>query len=171
MPSRSQYRPHFHFACGWREGKRFSSECESIRTPSIMRTFIAIVMLQLMTELSWSVLWTEKRNIHGNRNVTQFKHADTKESCVRIPFHAVLHTFFTFPMDPSLRLTFTHFPSWAICNMTSAAFSLTLPNLCGLVARAPGCYPRGPGFDSRRYQIFWVAEGLERGPVNPYEDK
>jgi hypothetical protein len=31
--------------------------------------------------------------------------------------------------------------------------------------------PRGPGFDSRRYQIFRVAVGLERGPLSPCEDK
>jgi hypothetical protein len=31
--------------------------------------------------------------------------------------------------------------------------------------------PRGPGFDSRRYQIFWAALGLERGPLSPCEDK
>jgi hypothetical protein len=31
--------------------------------------------------------------------------------------------------------------------------------LCGLVIR-------GPGFDSRRYQIFWEIVGLERGPLS-----
>jgi hypothetical protein len=35
----------------------------------------------------------------------------------------------------------------------------------------PGCTPWGPGFDSRRRQIFWVAVGLERGPLSPCEDK
>ena len=25
---------------------------------------------------------------------------------------------------------------------------------------------RGPGFDPRRYQIFWVVVGLERGPLS-----
>jgi hypothetical protein len=30
---------------------------------------------------------------------------------------------------------------------------------------------RGPEFDSRRYQIFWVAAGLERGPLSRCEDK
>jgi hypothetical protein len=38
--------------------------------------------------------------------------------------------------------------------------------LCGLVVRVPGCIFRGPGFDSRRYQIFWVAVGLKRGPLS-----
>jgi hypothetical protein len=42
---------------------------------------------------------------------------------------------------------------------------------CGLLVRLPGCLPIGPGFDSRSYQIFWVAVGLERGPLSPCEDK
>jgi hypothetical protein len=29
-----------------------------------------------------------------------------------------------------------------------------------------GCRPRGPEFDSRRYQIFRVAKGLEPGPLS-----
>ena len=36
--------------------------------------------------------------------------------------------------------------------------------LCGLVVRVSGYRYRGLGFDSRRYQIFWVVVGLERGP-------
>jgi hypothetical protein len=35
--------------------------------------------------------------------------------------------------------------------------------LCGLVVRVYGYRSRGPGFDSRRFQIFWEAVGLERG--------
>jgi hypothetical protein len=38
--------------------------------------------------------------------------------------------------------------------------------LCGLVARVPGYKSRGPGFDYRRYQIFWEVVGLERGPLS-----
>jgi hypothetical protein len=38
--------------------------------------------------------------------------------------------------------------------------------LCGLVVRVLGRRPRGPEFDSLCYQIFWVAMGLERGPLN-----
>jgi hypothetical protein len=38
--------------------------------------------------------------------------------------------------------------------------------LCGLVIRVPGDRPRGPGFDSRRYQVFCVVESLERGPLS-----
>jgi hypothetical protein len=32
--------------------------------------------------------------------------------------------------------------------------------LCGLVVRVAGRWPRGPGFDSWRYQIFLVAVGI-----------
>jgi hypothetical protein len=38
--------------------------------------------------------------------------------------------------------------------------------LCGLVVRVPGYRFRGPGLDSRRYQIFWEVVGLERGPFS-----
>jgi hypothetical protein len=38
--------------------------------------------------------------------------------------------------------------------------------LCGLAVRVPGYRSRGPGFDSRRYQVFWEVVGLERGPLN-----
>jgi hypothetical protein len=36
----------------------------------------------------------------------------------------------------------------------------------GLAVRIPGCQPRSLGFDSRRYHIFCVAMGLERGPLS-----
>jgi len=38
--------------------------------------------------------------------------------------------------------------------------------LCGLVVRVSGYRYRGPGFDPRRYQIFWVVVGLELGPLS-----
>ena len=38
--------------------------------------------------------------------------------------------------------------------------------LCGLVVRVSDYRYRGLGFDSRRYQIFWVAVGLERGALS-----
>jgi hypothetical protein len=37
---------------------------------------------------------------------------------------------------------------------------------CGLLVRVSGYRSRGPGFDSRPYQIFWEVEGLERGPLS-----
>jgi hypothetical protein len=37
--------------------------------------------------------------------------------------------------------------------------------LCDIVVRVPVYRSRGPGFDFRRYQIFWVVE-LERGPLS-----
>jgi hypothetical protein len=38
--------------------------------------------------------------------------------------------------------------------------------LCGLVVRFPGYRSRVPGFHSRRYQISWEVEGLERSPLS-----
>ena len=38
--------------------------------------------------------------------------------------------------------------------------------VCGLVVRVSGYTYSGPGFDPRRYQIFWVVVGLERGPLS-----
>jgi hypothetical protein len=38
--------------------------------------------------------------------------------------------------------------------------------LCGLVVRVSSYRARGPGFDSRRYQIFWEVVGLQRGPLS-----
>jgi hypothetical protein len=34
------------------------------------------------------------------------------------------------------------------------------------VVRVPSYRSRGPGFDSRHYQIFWQVVGLERGPLS-----
>jgi hypothetical protein len=34
------------------------------------------------------------------------------------------------------------------------------------VVRVPGYRSWGPGFESRRYQIFWEVVGLERGPLS-----
>jgi hypothetical protein len=39
-------------------------------------------------------------------------------------------------------------------------------SLYGLVVRVSGYRSRGPGFDSRRYQIFWEVVELERGPLS-----
>jgi hypothetical protein len=38
--------------------------------------------------------------------------------------------------------------------------------VCGLVVRVPGYRSRGPGFDSRRYHIFWEVVGLEWGSLS-----
>jgi len=55
-------------------------------------------------------------------------------------------------------------------NSTTITITTTNNNngdrLCGLVVRVSGYKYRGPGFDPRRYQIFWVVVGLERGPIS-----
>jgi hypothetical protein len=43
---------------------------------------------------------------------------------------------------------------------------IAIDSLCGLVVRVPGYRSRGPGFDSRRYQIFWEVVRQERGPLS-----
>ena len=44
--------------------------------------------------------------------------------------------------------------------------SIKYDRFCGLVVRVSGYRYRGLGFDSQRYQIFWVVVGLERGPLS-----
>jgi hypothetical protein len=56
-------------------------------------------------------------------------------------------------------------------NLKSSILSLIpvkqmLSRLCNLVIRVSGCRSRGPGFDSRRSQIFWEATALERGQLS-----
>jgi hypothetical protein len=48
--------------------------------------------------------------------------------------------------------------------MVNTNYNLT--GICCKVVRVPGYRSRGPGFDSRRYQIFWEVVGLERGPLS-----
>ena len=51
-------------------------------------------------------------------------------------------------------------------NNTFSVLTARVDRLCGLVVRVSDYRYRGPGFDSRRYQIFWVLVGLERGPLS-----
>jgi hypothetical protein len=41
------------------------------------------------------------------------------------------------------------------CEMLSWAYLAFINRLCGLVVGVSGYRYRGPGFDPRRYQIFW----------------
>jgi hypothetical protein len=59
------------------------------------------------------------------------------------------------------------------CNIWASCYRLfiillcyTVDRLCGLVVRVSGYRSRGPGIDSRRFQIFWEAVGLELGPLS-----
>jgi hypothetical protein len=50
--------------------------------------------------------------------------------------------------------------------MDVCAYSVCIDRLYGVVIRVPAYRSRGPGFDSRRYQIFWEVLGLERGALS-----
>jgi hypothetical protein len=54
-------------------------------------------------------------------------------------------------------LNFTNFDFFFLWQIYSIPISVRTDRLCGLVVRVRGCRLRGPRFDSRRYQIFWVA--------------
>jgi hypothetical protein len=55
---------------------------------------------------------------------------------------------------------------WTNVFLVLSSFLKINAEISGLVARVPGCSPRGPGFDSWRYQFFRVVVGLEQGPLN-----
>jgi hypothetical protein len=100
------------------------------------------------------------------------KQSEYDNACVRF-----LHPFF---LLPSIRNIWAYATSNAQClgppvigpsTSWHSYYILILQNtlndrLCGLVVRVPGYRSRGPGFDSRRYQIFWEVVGLERGPLS-----
>jgi hypothetical protein len=55
---------------------------------------------------------------------------------------------------------------WHRWSSFMSPYTTNWDRLCGLVVRVSGYRSRGPGFDSRRFQIFWEAVGLERGPLS-----
>jgi hypothetical protein len=61
-----------------------------------------------------------------------------------------------------LKTTPLLYQGWSYIKRYYAALFCT----CGLVVRVSGYRSRGPRFDSRRFQIFWEATGLERGPLS-----
>jgi hypothetical protein len=56
--------------------------------------------------------------------------------------------------------------SWNVSFIRFPQIILLIDRLCGLVLTVPAYRSRGPGFDSRRYQIFWEVVGLEWGPFS-----
>jgi hypothetical protein len=54
---------------------------------------------------------------------------------------------------------------WPLAAASFPGTDTQADSLCGLLVRVPGYRSRGPGFCSRRYQMFCVAVGLEQGPL------
>ena len=95
-------------------------------------------------EVIWNVIHLYVQN--GCRSVAQMQH-----NVVPFQYSDVAVTYVGHNVHVSLKLT---------------ALSSDQDRLCGLVVRVSGYRYRGLGFDSRRYQIFWVIVGLERGPLS-----
>jgi hypothetical protein len=55
-------------------------------------------------------------------------------------------------------LEFSNTGFWKVCPKVN--------RLCDLVVRVSGYGSRGPGSDSRHYQIFWDVSGLKQGPLS-----
>jgi hypothetical protein len=58
------------------------------------------------------------------------------------------------------------FLQFVSCSVEISTPSGKTDRLCGLVVRVSGYRSKGPGFDSRSYQIFSEVGGLERGPLS-----
>jgi hypothetical protein len=105
-------------------------------------------------------------------------HIDT-QSLTRACFRTHIHTHTRAREIPYLLWTRSFIPIledisyltllwayWSYCTSPPQTYIfIFLPlfpgRLSGLVVRVPGWRHRGPGFDSLRYQIFWVAVDLE----------
>jgi hypothetical protein len=84
------------------------------------------------------------------------------------PVHILPSHFFRFVLVRShLRLDLPNglFHAIFLTNIFHLQYN-TFDCLCGLVVRVSGYRFRGPGLDSRPYQIFWETGGLERGPLS-----
>jgi hypothetical protein len=124
--------------------------------------------------------------LNGAANMYVIADLNTQEAFATLQINA-LNCYLSYALS-EISLTVRHTSSsqhyrrkvpmrWTRCSAT-ATFPILLPlhfiygdRLCGLEIRVPGCQLRGPGFDSRRYQIFWVAVGLERDSLSSCKDK
>jgi hypothetical protein len=73
-----------------------------------------------------------------------------------IVMHLFLGIILVFPISRNLLYNLPSFSVFMLPLSVSSIILLLIPFL---------------SFDSRHYQIYWVAVSLERGPLSPYEDK
>jgi hypothetical protein len=116
---------------------------------------------------------SEQKRTRANDNGNQ----RTQNLPVRSPFAllwwaycCIIFCCFFFSQLCSIPDEVIGFLNWPNPSSRTMALGSTQPltemSLCGLVVRVPSYRSRGPGFDSRRYHIFWEVVGLERGPLS-----
>ena len=80
------------------------------------------------------------------------------DSILDHPTHSQLLYQLSYPAHRNSCSNNNYWITEAVCKL--------IDRLYGLVVRVSGYRYRGPGFDPRRYQIFWVVVGLEWGPLS-----
>jgi hypothetical protein len=130
---------------------------------------VKIIYMELWSHVSPFVQTIRVNGSMQQRPTWDFDNPPTVEVISHIQLCLKVHYHVKWPYHWTINVlrqsaTSDHTSSMAIIILYSLL--CVLDRLCGLVVRVPGYKSRGPGFDSRRYQIFWEVMGLEWGPLS-----
>jgi hypothetical protein len=127
------------------------------------------------TEFVWTfsiVLYSKKHDVSETGSVSVLKWRWGRRHLLSWAPQRELISITGIPDDGKSPDTFCEFcTTYTIVRILSSLsghifVSQSNKTLCGLVVRVPVYRSRGPGFDSRCYQIFWEVVGLERSPLS-----